>query len=112
MIYLCNNCGHEFGEPDIRTDYMDYEGRFYPYEMYYVCPRCGSDEIEDIRHNERREIIDEIRKDTMKLAESYGEVDVYAPQFEDIYQDYADDGLTYEEAMEMILKEIVYYVNN
>ena len=49
--WVCNCCGAEFNEPDYITWY-EHHGEFVEPWGMYVCPCCGSDEIEDITFEE------------------------------------------------------------
>ena len=42
MIYVCQNCGHEFEEPELFQEYMGEHFGFPAYEKVYGCPLCGS----------------------------------------------------------------------
>lgn len=39
-MYRCNDCGADFGNPKIERD---------DWEEYYVCPRCGSEELDEMQ---------------------------------------------------------------
>ena len=47
--YKCNDCGFEFDEAE---SYEERVGEFWgqpAYETFYICPRCKSDDFEEIR---------------------------------------------------------------
>ena len=47
-MYYCQNCGAEFERPDrCREDIGEYMGRT-AYEDFYVCPSCGSDDVDEM----------------------------------------------------------------
>lgn len=39
-MYRCNDCGADFEKPKIERD---------DWEEYYVCPRCGSEELDEMQ---------------------------------------------------------------
>lgn len=48
--YKCNECGNEFDEPDTYTECM---GEFWgvpAYEEFGCCPRCKSDDYEEVNN--------------------------------------------------------------
>lgn len=47
-MYYCQNCGAEFELPERRReDVGEYMGRT-AYEDFYVCPSCGSDDVDEM----------------------------------------------------------------
>lgn len=58
--FVCNNCGdiYNLGELEVFAETLDIvDGR--PYiERYYVCPGCGSDEIDRLNQKGLNELVE------------------------------------------------------
>ena len=60
-MYICNECGCMFEDPDVRrTTYESYYGDYSEVSSHTtlyldICPRCGSDDIEVKEEDEEEE---------------------------------------------------------
>lgn len=57
MIYKCDNCGAVFEEPDVMVEDPSPAGvGLAPGKYkYYVCPACGSEDIDECPYEEDEE---------------------------------------------------------
>ncbi len=57
MRFRCKYCGHIFDEfegKEVKEE-MDYEGHWYTYATYIVCPECGEEDLEEYYGDEEEE---------------------------------------------------------
>lgn len=54
-MFRCNECGTEFEEPKVVSEYRGEFWGFPAYEDEYYCPHCCSDDYEEVKGQEEEQ---------------------------------------------------------